>query len=118
MGDKSSLAMEDARRRELKFDGYALEQYGLMHNPSQRWTYFPKMRSDEILMFVQGKCVMQRDAANGSTWEFSLTGDEHPQSVMHTAVLEPGAPAEAQRDSYENRFLVFVPVDEPVRSSL
>jgi len=126
--DKSSVAKEDLQQRELRFDGYTVQQYGLKHNPAQRWAYFPGMRADEVLVFQQGKCLMERQAAPGpdgphgpapgQAWSFTLPQEEHPQSVLHTAVLDLQAPAQAQRDSCENRFLVFVPVSEPLRSSL
>eukprot|EP00930_Biecheleria_cincta_P008912 TRINITY_DN11051_c0_g1_i1.p1 TRINITY_DN11051_c0_g1~~TRINITY_DN11051_c0_g1_i1.p1 ORF type:complete len:456 (-),score=69.71 TRINITY_DN11051_c0_g1_i1:227-1489(-) len=114
--DKSSLTKECAQTREIVFDGYKLEQYGLKYNPSQRWVYFPRMDMHEILMFQQGKCLMERGLE--SDWQFSLPSEDHPQSVLHTAVADPDAPASAQRYSCENRFLVFVPFEDSPQSSL
>jgi len=118
--DKTSLAKEDAQRRELKFDGYTIEQYVLKYNCTQQWVYFPRMKVDEILMFVQSKCFMdkidERERAGGAPpmWKLSLNDDKCVQSVLHTAVRDPQAPADTHRESCENRFLVFVPLpDKP-----
>lgn len=114
--DKSSVAKEDATTRDLKFDGYVLEQYSLCQSPAHRWVYYPGMRPDEILVFHQSKCLMERDETG--SWVFSRTSDESPQSIFHTAVSDPGAPEGAERDSCENRFVVFVPIERAARSAL
>lgn len=120
--DKSSLAKDHAQTRKIPFDGYELEQYGLKYSPEQQWVYFPQMEADEILMFPQGKCVMEREASGldeaRGDWRYSLTGEERVQSTLHTAVVDPSAPEGSQRESCENRFLVFVPVIDPPESSL
>mmetsp|Transcript_33126 Transcript_33126/g.103725 ORF Transcript_33126/g.103725 Transcript_33126/m.103725 type:complete len:173 (-) Transcript_33126:2-520(-) len=121
--DRSSVVPGHAERTALTFDGFKLEQYRLRHAPGQRWFYFPRMRADEILMFTQGKCIMEVDPAAGNrggpVFRFFLpASDEHPHSVLHTAIRDPSAPLGAQRHSCENRFYVFVPVDEPKTSKL
>lgn len=109
--DRSTLSKDLAQS-----DIYGFEQYGLRYSPEQRWVYFPQMQVDEILMFPQGKCTMEREAF-GREWTYSPTGEELLQATLHTAVIDPSAP-EAQRESCESRFLVFVPVFGPARSSL
>lgn len=68
----------------------------LRFNPTQAWTYFSEMRSDELLAFKL--CEFWKDDA-----------DAPPQNVFHTAFEHPDTPADAEhRQSCEHRVGVLI----------
>jgi len=63
-----------------------------LHNPQQRWYYFPEMQMDEVLL------VKTFDSETQGLARFTL----------HTSFEDPGAPMDAPpRESIETRCLVF-----------
>jgi hypothetical protein len=69
------------------------EGYNLFYRPQQRWYYFPKLRTDEALVFRL--CDSDRSAI---------------QYTAHTAFEDPtSAPDAAYRQSYEIRTIAFLP---------
>lgn len=63
-----------------------------LHNPAQRWYYYPDMRPDEVLLF--------------KTFD-SIDGGARPYSI-HSGVRLPNAPINAKpRESIETRVFVF-----------
>jgi hypothetical protein len=63
-----------------------------LHNPDQRWYYFPQMRMDEALVFKT----------------FDSATDGRTRFTIHTSIEIPGVPADAApRESIETRCLVF-----------
>ena len=63
-----------------------------LHDPGQRWFYYPEMRPNEVLLF--------------RTFD-SIDGGTRPCSI-HTAIHLPDAPADARpRESIETRAFVF-----------
>lgn len=63
-----------------------------LHNPAQRWYYYPNMRPHEVLLF--------------KTFD-SIDGGARPYSI-HTGVHLPNAPVDAKpRESIETRVFVF-----------
>ena len=63
-----------------------------LHDPAQRWFYYPAMRPDEVLMF--------------KTFD-SIDEGRQPCSI-HTAIHLADAPADARpRESVETRAFVF-----------
>jgi hypothetical protein len=75
----------------------AARHVGLRYNPTQRWYYYPRMRTDEVLAFKLFEC-WKEDPEPGRF-----------RSIFHTAFAEPDAPADAElRQSCEHRVGVFV----------
>lgn len=71
----------------------------LRFNSNQRWTYFPHMRSDEVLAFKL--CEFWKDDP-----------DARAQNVFHTAFADPNTPADAEeRQSCEHRVGVLLLAD-------
>lgn len=63
-----------------------------LHNPDQRWYYFPQMQMDEALVFKT----------------FDSATDGRTRFTIHTSIEIPGVPADAApRESIETRCLVF-----------
>ncbi|NBB92298.1 MAG: methyltransferase [Gammaproteobacteria bacterium] len=63
-----------------------------MHDPSQRWYYFPEMNRDEVLLF--------------KTYDSALDGTT--RFTPHSSCRDPNAPDDAPaRESLETRCLVF-----------
>ena len=63
-----------------------------LHNPGQRWYYFPWMQADEALLFKT----------------FDSETDGRARFTIHTSFEDPDAPADAPpRESIETRCLVF-----------
>jgi hypothetical protein len=63
-----------------------------LHDPRQRWYYFPEMRMDETLLFKT----------------FDSETDGRTRFTIHSSFDDPAAPAEAAaRESIETRCLLF-----------
>ena len=62
------------------------------YNPDHRWVYFPKMKSDEVLMFKT----------------FDSIRDGRARFTIHSSFNDPSAPMDAPvRESLETRCFVF-----------
>ncbi|MEN8194985.1 MAG: CmcJ/NvfI family oxidoreductase [Pseudomonadota bacterium] len=90
--DAQSIAAEDFKPTELRYEHRVGEVLQLAYNPDHRWFYIPKMTKDEALVF---KCYD------------SLT-DGRARFTAHSAFDDPRTPPEApERESIEMRTLVF-----------
>lgn len=74
----------------------------IYHNEKQKWYYYPKMKSDEILLF---------------THNMSTTGQANP----HTSFTHPNAPPKDAdfdtRKSMESRVMIYWPREDEVDSN-
>ena len=69
----------------------ATHHLSLRYNPTQLWYYFPRMTSDELLVFKLGEYWKDDPGAR-------------PQNCFHSAFAHPDAPADAEeRQSCEHR---------------
>lgn len=87
--DSSSVVAEDIILGDSRFPALdaVFEMAFLRHNPAHRWTYYPDLTSDELLVFKQA------DSAPG-----------HPQLTPHTAFTDESCGAHvAPRVSIESR---------------
>lgn len=90
--DASTVAKEDLVAVERRADERIGEIQLALHNPQQRWYYFPEMRMDEAVL------IKTFDSRTEGVARFTL----------HTAFEDPGAPSDAPaRESIETRCLVF-----------
>lgn len=77
--------------------GLPTNHVALRYSPRQRWYYYPRMRTDEVLAFKLFEC--RKD--DPETTRF--------RSVLHTAFADPDAPADAEeRQSCEHRVGVTI----------
>ncbi len=96
--DARSIAPEDLKETTIVGPAayeslYRRQGYHLMHNPAQRWFYFPDMQQDEVL-------VMKQFDTDGA----------RVQAVAHAAFDHPHTKAGApRRESFEVRTLAFLP---------
>jgi hypothetical protein len=89
--DATSMKQRDFIEQDLKYRDRTGEVYAVVHSPSHRWFYYPRMTADEVLLL---KCY----DSDGSRTRFTAhTAFEDPTSG-------PDAPA---RESIEVRTLVF-----------
>jgi len=87
-----SVQKEDLIASERRHPNRVGEIYLLSYNPEHQWVYFPKMTTDEVLLF---RCYE------------SLT-DGRVRFTAHTSFDDPGTPKGASpRESIELRALVF-----------
>jgi hypothetical protein len=90
--DARSLKPTDLVDTERRAQDHTGEIQLAVHNPAQRWYYYPDMRPDEVLLF--------------KTFD-SIDGGMRPYSI-HSGVRLPNAPANAKpRESIETRVFVF-----------
>jgi hypothetical protein len=90
--DAQTLAEENLVASDLRYPDRTGEVYAVTHNPAQRWFYFPKMTTDEIILI---RCF---DSARSGAARFSA----------HGAFDDPNTPPDAPpRESIETRALVF-----------
>jgi hypothetical protein len=90
--DAQSIAPADLVANNLIYRDRVGETYALAHNPAHRWYYFPRMRSDEVVLI---KCY---DSAE----------DGRARFAAHGAFDDPTSPANARpRESIEARTLAF-----------
>jgi hypothetical protein len=89
--DARTIAMADFIAIEQRYADRIGEIYGVAFNPAQRWSYFPRMQTDEALLL---KC---------------FDSDQHvARFTAHTAFDDPTSPPDAPpRESIEVRALVF-----------
>jgi hypothetical protein len=77
--------------------GLPTRHVALRYSPNQRWYYYPRMRSDEVLAFKLFEC--RKDDPEPARF----------RSVLHTAFADPDTPANAEeRQSCEHRVGVTI----------
>ena len=77
--------------------GLPTNHVALRYNPSQRWYYYPRMDTDEVLAFKLFEC--RKDDPEPTQF----------RSVLHSAFADPDTPADAEeRQSCEHRVGVSV----------
>jgi hypothetical protein len=77
--------------------GRPTHHVGLRYNAGQRWYYYPRMQTDEVLAFKLFEC--RKDDPEPTRF----------RSVLHTAFADPNAPADAEeRQSCEHRVGVVI----------
>ena len=90
--DATTLAPENLVGSDLRYPDRTGETYAITYNPDQRWFYFPKMQTDEVILI---RCF---DSAREGAKRFSA----------HGAFDDPSTPENAPpRESIETRALVF-----------
>jgi FtsP/CotA-like multicopper oxidase with cupredoxin domain len=90
--DAQTLAQENLVASDLLYPDRKGEIYSVTYNPAQRWYYFPKMATDEVVLI---RCF---DSAQQGAARFSA----------HGAFDDPETPPDAPpRASIEVRTLVF-----------
>ncbi|MGH7916808.1 MAG: CmcJ/NvfI family oxidoreductase, partial [Candidatus Binataceae bacterium] len=83
--DARSMAPRDFVATDLKYRDRTGEVYSVAYNPSHRWYYFPRMRSDEVLLL---KCYD--------------SDERFTRFTAHTAFADPNsAPDAPPRESIE-----------------
>ena len=92
LADSRSLAPEDFIPAERRFPDRVGEIYLFAHNPAHRWTYFPRMRRDEAIVFK----VYDSAKDGRSRWSAHTSFDD--------PTTRPGAPP---RESIEIRAFAF-----------
>lgn len=92
MCDARSVAPQDWVIAELVYTDRVGEIYNLAWSEGQRWWYFPRMTTDEVLLF---KC-------------FDSARDGRSRFTPHSAFDDPTTPADAPpRESIETRVVAF-----------
>jgi hypothetical protein len=92
--DARSIAFADLVAQDLIYQDRIGETYAITFNPAHRWFYFPRMRTDEVLLI---KCYDSKD-------------DGRARFAAHTAFDDPTTPPNAApRESIEIRTLAFFP---------
>jgi len=92
MCDAQTMAPGDWIVADLVYADRIGEIYNVGHNPAQRWCYFPKMTTGEVLLF---KC-------------FDSMTDGRARFTAHSAFDDPTTPAGAPpRESIETRVVAF-----------
>jgi hypothetical protein len=92
IADARSLAPDDFIPAERRFPHRVGEIYLFRHNPAHRWTYFPRMRRDEALVFK----VYDSEKDGRARWG------------AHTSFEPPSTPLDAApRESIEIRAFAF-----------
>lgn len=92
MIDASTLDPDDLMATDLVYPDRTGEIYHLAYNPGQRWTYFPDMRREEVVL-IKG---------------YDSRDDGRARFTPHTAFLDPTTRPDAPpRESIEVRTLVF-----------
>jgi hypothetical protein len=90
--DYGSIADEDLIAAERRYQDRIGGVYHLAYNPNQRWTYFPGMERDEVVLL---KC-------------FDSLADGTARWTAHGAFDDPDSPpGAAPRESIEIRTLLF-----------
>lgn len=96
MCDARTVAPQDWVICDLVYADRIGEIYNLAYNPAQRWCYFPRMTTDEVLLF---KC-------------FDSIRDGRARFTPHSAFDDPTTPVGAPpRESIETRAVAFFPHD-------
>jgi hypothetical protein len=95
--DARSIAFQDWVAQDLIYQDRVGETYAITYNPAHRWFYFPKMRTDEVLLI---KCYDSKE-------------DGRARFAAHTAFDDPTTPpGAAPRESIEIRTLAFFPPEK------
>ena len=90
--DARTIQPEHLRPTALKYADRTGEIYSLLHDPGQRWLYFPHMQPGETMLL---KC-------------YDSASDGRARYTAHSAFLDPGAAPDARpRESIEVRTLAF-----------
>lgn len=90
--DATTLSEENLIGSDLRYRDRTGETYAVTYNPNQRWYYFPRMQTDEVVLI---RCF---DSARQGAARFSA----------HGAFDDPNTPQNAPpRESIETRALVF-----------
>jgi hypothetical protein len=90
--DATTLSEDNLLASDLRYPDRTGETYAVTYNPAQRWYYFPKMETDEVVLI---RCF---DSAQQGAARFSA----------HGAFDDPNTPPDAPpRESIETRALVF-----------
>ena len=92
MADARSVAPEDLLVAERRHPGRIGQTYRLKYNPDHEWSYFPRMRRDEAIVFKV----------------YDSEVDGRARFTPHTSFIDPSTPADAPpRQSIEVRTLAF-----------
>jgi hypothetical protein len=92
LGDAQTVGEGDLVVSELRYPNRTGETYAVTYNPRQRWYYFPRMRTDEVVLI---KC-------------FDSARDGRARLSVHSAFPDPTTPADAPpRESIEVRMFAF-----------
>jgi hypothetical protein len=92
LADARSIAPGDLIPAERRFPDRVGEIYMVEHNPAHRWTYFPRMRRDEAIVFK----VYESETDGRARW------------TAHTSFEDPTtAPDAPPRESIEIRAFAF-----------
>jgi hypothetical protein len=95
--DARSIAFADWVAQDLIYQDRVGETYAITYNPAHRWFYFPRMRTDEVLLI---KCYDSKE-------------DGRARFAAHTAFDDPTTPpGAAPRESIEIRTLAFFPPEK------
>ncbi len=90
--DAATVRPEDLIAVERRAEERIGELQVVLHNPGQRWSYFPEMQMDEALLFKT----------------FDSETDGRARFTVHSSFPDPAAPADAPpRESIETRCLLF-----------
>ena len=89
--DATTVAEGDLVSVERRAEERIGELQVALHNPDQRWYYFPEMQMDEALVFKT----------------FDSATDGRTRFTIHTSFEIPGASEDTPRESIETRCLVF-----------
>jgi len=90
--DARSIAPEDFIAAERRFPDRVGEIYQFQYNPQHRWTWFPRMRRDEALVFKV----------------YDSARDGRARWGAHTSFEDPATPSDAgPRESIEIRAFAF-----------
>jgi hypothetical protein len=103
LGDARTIAPEHLVPTELRFPDRTGEVYSVVHDPEQRWYYFPRMRRTEAVLI---KCY---DSRTDGTARFSA----------HSAFDDPTTRLDAPpRESIEVRsFVFFAPANQRAKDN-
>ena len=92
MCDATTVRAEDLVAVERRAEDRIGELQVALHDPAQRWYYFPKMQMDEALLIKT----------------FDSETDGRTRFTLHSPFTDPDAPVDAPpRESIETRCLVF-----------
>ena len=92
LADARSIAPGDLIPAERRFPDRVGEIYMVEYNPAHRWTYFPRMRRDEAIVFK----VYESETSGRARW------------TAHTSFEDPTTPEGAPpRESIEIRAFAF-----------
>jgi len=90
--DATTVRAQDLVSVERRAEERIGELQVALHDPGQRWYYFPEMQMDEALLFKT----------------FDSATDGRTRFTIHTSSIDPGAASSAPpRESIETRCLVF-----------